>query len=104
MALSRDAKYGYVFRNWHQMETVAADDRRGWGVHGIIIQDGDNNTIMLVPALPMKRWNEYGTFLEFLPNSRDATGNVLDWRNAKTEYQYKDRQTGKEVSVPVRQL
>ena len=31
-------------------------------------------------------------------NSRDAQGNVLDLSKRKTEYQYKDRQTGKEVS------
>ena len=30
-------------------------------------------------------------------NSRDAQGNVLDLSQTQTEYQYKDRQTGKEV-------
>ena len=37
-----------------------------------------------------------GIFAEY--NSRDAQGNVLDLSKRKTEYQYKDRQTGKEVS------
>ena len=44
--------------------------------------------------------DEYGNgsriFAEY--NSRDAQGNVLDLSKRKTEYQYKDRQTGKEVS------
>ena len=57
------------------------------------------NTIMLIPVAD-EGWTNMGTvpgiFAEY--NSRDAQGNVLDLSKRKTEYQYKDRQTGKEVS------
>ncbi len=48
----------------------------------------------------MKDGRIWERFPEFFAeyNSRDAQGNVLDLSKRKTEYQYKDRQTGKEVS------
>lgn len=97
----KDAKYGYAFRNCIiDGNSEAADGRlklgRPWHNNSKTVYI---NTIMLIPVAD-EGWTNMGTvpgiFAEY--NSRDAQGNVLDLSKRKTEYQYKDRQTGKEVS------
>lgn len=97
----KDAKYGYAFRNCTiDGNSEAADGRlklgRPWHNNSKTVYI---NTIMLIPVAD-EGWTNMGTvpgiFAEY--NSRDAQGNVLDLSKRKTEYQYKDRQTGKEVS------
>jgi len=97
----KDAKYGYAFRNCIiDGNSEAADGRlklgRPWHNNSKTVYI---NTIMLIPVAD-EGWTNMGTvpgiFAEY--NSRDAQGNVLDLSKRKTEYKYKDRQTGKDIS------
>lgn len=97
----KNAKYGYAFRNCIIAgNNLAADGKlklgRPWhnSPKAVYI-----NTLMLIPVAS-EGWTNMGTipglFAEY--NSRDVEGNVLDLSKRKTEYQCKDRKTGKEIT------
>lgn len=97
----KDAKYGYAFRNCTiDGNNLAADGRlklgRPWhnSPKAVYI-----NTIMLIPVAE-EGWTNMGTapglFAEY--NSHDSQGKAIDLSKRKTEYTYKDRETGIEKS------
>lgn len=95
----KNSKYGYAFRNCIvDGNTMAADGKlklgRPWhnAPKAVYI-----NTLMRIPVAP-EGWANMGTvpglFAEY--NSRDIYGNLVDLSQRKTQYQYKDRKSGKE--------
>lgn len=97
----KEAKYGYVFRDCIiNGNSRAADGRlklgRPWHNSPKVVYI---NTTMLIPVAA-EGWNNMGTipgiFAEY--NSHDIHGNMLDLSKRKTSYQYKERNTGKEIS------
>lgn len=106
----KNAKWGYVFKNCTVDGNEAAANVRRWGVKlGRPWRNSPKavyiNTTLNIPINP-EGWTDMGTIPELFAeyNTCDISGNPVDLSVRRTQYKYKNRSTGEQITGTCKSL